>query len=142
MARRTVVGERNSIEHKLGLVFRPARMEDGIALVQPSRLRIHQVLQRAAWQRRDPIGNRLRANLVDRADAMGIDERVVGLHLDGCLEGNQAEFDELSGRSCGTNFNRLRGGSEGCVPDFQVVDPKRKTLHHQIPRSSVRKLWR
>ena len=97
MARRSVVGERNSVEHKLGLVFRAARMKDRVAFVQPSRLRVHQVLQRTARQRRDAIGNRLRADLVDRTDAMRIDERVVGLHLDGRLEGRQSRVLQADG---------------------------------------------
>src|SRR5271166_1147567 len=88
--RRTVVGERNAVEHKLGLVFRPARMEDCVAFIEPSRLRVHQVLQGAARQRGDAIGNCVRADLIDCTNAMRINEGVVFLHLYGCLKRNQS----------------------------------------------------
>ena len=37
-ARRTVVGERNSVHHKLGLMFRSARVQNGIAFIEPAGL--------------------------------------------------------------------------------------------------------
>ncbi len=43
-ARGSIVGQRNSIDHKLRLILRVARMQDGVALVEPSRLRVHKVL--------------------------------------------------------------------------------------------------
>ena len=95
IAGRAVVGQRDAIEHELGLVFRAARMEDRVAFVEPSRLRVHQVLQRTARQRCDAIGNGLRADLVDRTDTMRIDESAVGLHFDGGRERNQAKLYEL-----------------------------------------------
>ena len=47
-ARRTVVRQRNPIDHNLCLVFRTARMEHGIAFIKPAGLRIYQVLKGAA----------------------------------------------------------------------------------------------
>ena len=47
-AGRAIVGQRDAVDHKLGLIFRTARMQDGIAFVEPAGLRVHQVLQRTA----------------------------------------------------------------------------------------------
>src|SRR5664280_3733231 len=69
---RTVVGQWNSVDHELRLVFRSARMEDSIAFIKPSRLRVHQVLQGTSWQRRDSICDRLGADVVDGAYALRI----------------------------------------------------------------------
>jgi hypothetical protein len=43
-AGRTIVSERNAVDDELGLVFLASRMEDGVAFVEPARLRIHQIL--------------------------------------------------------------------------------------------------
>ncbi len=46
-AGRAIVGERNSIHNELRLVLGPARVQDGISLVKPSGLRIHEILERS-----------------------------------------------------------------------------------------------
>src|SRR5262249_5147918 len=43
---RSIVGQRNAIHNKLCLIFRITRMKDGVSLVQPARLRVHQILNR------------------------------------------------------------------------------------------------
>ena len=48
--RRAVVRERDSIKHKLGLIFRSSGMKHRVAFIRPAGLRIHQVLQRTAGQ--------------------------------------------------------------------------------------------
>ena len=54
-AGRTIVGQRNAIDHKLRLILGAARMQHGIAFVEPARLRVHQVLDGAARQRCQPL---------------------------------------------------------------------------------------
>src|SRR6185437_12655247 len=43
-ARRSIVDQRNAIDHVLGLIFRAPRMQHRVPLIEPSRLRIHEVL--------------------------------------------------------------------------------------------------
>ena len=47
-AGRAIIRQRDAIHHKLRLILRAARMQHGIAFVQPAGLRIHQILQRTA----------------------------------------------------------------------------------------------
>ena len=74
-AGRAIVGKRNSVDHKLRLVFRSARMEHRIAFVEPAGLRIHQILQGAAGQRGRSILNGVRADLINGTGAIRINQR-------------------------------------------------------------------
>src|ERR1017187_5332843 len=132
IARRSIVGERNSIEHELRLVFRPAGMEHRVAFVEPPRLGVHQVLQRTAWERRHAIVNRLRPDLVDAANALGIDKGAVLLHLYGCLDRNQSEFHQFSGGSGGANLNGACEGSKSSMANLQKVHTKREPLDCKV----------
>jgi hypothetical protein len=40
-----VVGERDAIDDELGLILRAARVQNGVAFVEPAGLRVHEVLQ-------------------------------------------------------------------------------------------------
>ena len=48
---RTIIDQGNAVDHELRLVLRAARMQHGVAFVEPARLRDHKVLHRAAGQR-------------------------------------------------------------------------------------------
>ncbi len=53
-----IVGERNAIDDELGLVFRAARVENGVALIEPAGLGVDEILQ-------GPAGNGAEAMLND-----------------------------------------------------------------------------
>ena len=78
-AGRAIVGQRNAIDHKLRLVFGAARMQHRIAFVEPARLRIDQVLNRAAGQRRQPVFECLRTDLIHRAGLVRVKQRSLTL---------------------------------------------------------------
>ena len=75
-AGRTILCEWNAVDHKLSLIFRSARMQYGIALVQPSGLRVHQRLNRPTRQRCHAILDLLRTDLHHRGRHVGIDESI------------------------------------------------------------------
>src|ERR1700740_1531168 len=54
-AGRAMVREGNAIHNELRLIFRAARMQDGIAFIQPARLRIDEILQRAPRNRANAV---------------------------------------------------------------------------------------
>ena len=106
-AGRAIVCERNTVHHKLSLIFRSTRMQHRISFVEPARLRIHQVLQRAAGHGADPVLNRIRSNLADGARLIGINQSI--LRGDGCglIHGGKFELDcEFRGNRR-TNFYRF-----------------------------------
>ena len=125
---RTVIGQWNSVDHELRLVFRSSRMEDRIALIKPSRLRVHQVLQGTPRERGDSICNRLGADLVDGANAIRVDEGILVADLDRRIHTGNTQLDvELSwdGR---TDLQRLRNRSEPFAFHFQPVHSEGQAL--------------
>ena len=58
-AGRTIVGERDAVDDELSLILGAAGMEDGVAFVKPAGLRVDQVLQGAAGERRGTLGDML-----------------------------------------------------------------------------------
>ena len=77
-AGRAVVGERDSVNDKLSLIFRSTWMENRIAFVQPSWLSVNQILYGTARKRGKPVLDSRGADLVDRARLIWIDERIAG----------------------------------------------------------------
>ena len=77
-----VVLQRNAIDDDLGLIFGAARVEHGVAFVQPAGLGVHEVLQGAAGDRAFAIFDLIGADAVDAAGAVRIDERVGFVDLD------------------------------------------------------------
>src|SRR3982074_836339 len=69
---RAIVSKRNAVDHKLGLIFRTARMQNGVAFVDPSGLGVDQVLDGTAGQRREALLNLLRSDLRNRGWAVRV----------------------------------------------------------------------
>src|SRR5262249_1918904 len=90
---RAVVREGNSIDDKLGLVLRAARMEHGVAFIKPARLGIHQILYRAAWNGAKPCLNLIRSDLADGAWTLRVDQRRRGSYIYGFGHPGKLELD-------------------------------------------------
>src|SRR5579862_2191919 len=72
-AGRAVVGQRNAVDDKLSLIFRAARMEDGVAFIKPAGLRVDEVGEGTARKGCGTIGYRFRVEVIDGGGAFGID---------------------------------------------------------------------
>ena len=81
-------------------------MQDGVAFVEPTRLRIHEVLQRASRQGRSASINCVAADSIDRAGAMGVHERVCVIDDHGCVDRRDAEMCDERRRQRRPHFDR------------------------------------
>ena len=126
---RTVIGERNTVDHELCLVFGATRMQHGVAFVQPAGLRIHHILDGASGDGTEPVLNRVGANLADRAGLIGIDQGVGCDDRDGLIHRRQLELNHQFGGNRGTNLDGLRHRRKSRGADFQTVDAVGQALH-------------
>ncbi len=81
-AGRTVVGQRDSIDYELRLILRAARMQHGVAFVEPARLIVDEILHGASRNGGDAVLNFLQPDLADRASLVGIDEGIGSVDVD------------------------------------------------------------
>ena len=71
---RTIVGERDSVNHELGLILGAAGMENGVAFVEPAGLGVDEIWKRAARERCRPLGYCFGVDVVDGGDTFGIEK--------------------------------------------------------------------
>ena len=93
-----IVGEGDAIDDELSLVLGATGMEDGVALVEPAGLGVDEVLQGAAGNGAEPMLDGIRANLIDGAGLVGIDEGTRRVDGDGLGDGRQFELESLKHR--------------------------------------------
>ena len=132
-ARRAIVRERNAVDHELRLVFRAARMQHGVAFIEPARLGVHQILQRTPGDRTEAVLNRVGADLADCAGLIGIDQGVGSGDGNGLIHGGQLELDHKFGGNRGTNLDHFRNRSESGLRNFQPIQAVRQALYLQPP---------
>ena len=82
-------------------------MQHRIAFIQPSRLRVHQILQGTSGQGCGSIGNRLGADLADGANSLGVNKRVLVTDVDRRIYAGNAQLDIEFPRNGGADFQRL-----------------------------------
>jgi hypothetical protein len=73
-AGRAIVCQGDSIDDKLRLVLRPAWMQHRVALIEPSGLRVYEILHRPSRQRTKPAVNLLLPDLHHGRRTIGIDQ--------------------------------------------------------------------
>ena len=131
-AGRAIVRQRNAIDHKLGLILRATRVHDGVAFIEPPRLRIHQVLQGTARNRAQPVLDEVGGYLANRASLIGVDQCVRRSDGYGFIYRRQFELDGVFDRDRGMNFDNLGRGYKARLPYFELIDAVRQALHVQV----------
>ena len=117
-----IVLEGDAVDDDLGLVFGAAGVEDGVAFVEPAGLGVDEVLEGAAGNGAGAVFDLFAADAVDAAGAVGIDEGVGLVDLDGAAGGGDGELGgEVGGRG-GADFYGLREGGEAVAADRDGVD--------------------
>jgi hypothetical protein len=107
-----VVGQRQAVDHELGLVLRSAGMQNAVGFEEPAWLRIHQLGERSTGQRRRAPLQRVGADPVRRRRLMQIHQRVAGGDRDLRLDRSQGHRDPVVRGQRGTNFHQPRKPSE------------------------------
>jgi hypothetical protein len=110
----------------LSLIFGAAGMQDTVAFVEPAGLRVDEILQRAAGQRRGAVGDLLLIEMIGRAGAVGVKKRVLRSHLDGGADGGDAQLNRIFGWKYGMDFDKAVVRREGFPLDTQTVTGERK----------------
>ena len=87
-------------------------MEDGVAFVDPAGLGVDEVLEGAAGEGVFTVFNLLGADAVDAAGAVGVDEGIGLVDLDGAAGGGEGEFGGEVGGGGGADFCRSGEGGE------------------------------
>src|ERR1700730_1950358 len=133
-AGRAIVREGNAVNDKLGLVFGAARMQNGVALIEPSGLRTDEILQRTARQGCRSILDAFRADSINRTGATRIDQRVRVFDLHSSIHRSQPELDRVLVGKSGANFDRVRKWDETLMPQFYSVHPKGQVRYDKMTR--------
>ena len=97
-AGRAIVGEGDAVDDELGLVLGAARMQDGVAFVEPAGLGVDEILQGTAGDGAEPVLDGIRADLVDGAGLVGIDQRTRCVDCDGLSDSGQFQLESLKQR--------------------------------------------
>ena len=121
-----VVGQRQTVDHELCLVLRSAGMQNAVGFEEPARLRVHQVGERSAGQRRRAPLQRVGADAVRRRGLMQIHQRVAGGDRDLRLDGGQRHRDAIVRGQRGTNFHQPRKTSEAVARDGHAIRTERQ----------------
>ena len=116
-----IVGEGNTIDNVLSLIFRAAGVENGAAFEEPSRLGVDEVGERAAGEGSWTVGNSPGVEMVDGGGALGIEQGGFGGDVDGSAEGGDIQFDEIVGGERGMNFDQAIVGRERFAVDLKAV---------------------
>src|ERR1700751_3127567 len=95
---RAVVREGYAVDHELRLIFGAARMKDGVAFVEPSWLRVDQVLNGTSGQRGETLLYLLRADLHHRGRVVRIYQGGSVLHGHVRQDRSKSELDIFSDR--------------------------------------------
>ena len=127
-AGRAIVLQWNAVHNDLGLILGAAGVEHGVAFVQPSGLGVHEVLQGAAGDGALAIFDLFAADAVDAAGAIGIDERVGLVDLDGAAGGGDAELGGEIGGGSGADVDGFSIGRKTVAADFDGVEAIGKAL--------------
>jgi len=73
-----IVGEWDSVDDELRLIFGASRMKDCVALIEPSGLGVNQILNGAAGERAQALLDAISGDLVDGASLIRVDQSVGG----------------------------------------------------------------
>ena len=121
--RRSVVGQRNTVNQVLRLVLAAPRVQNAVGLDDPARLRAHQVGERSSGQCRRSRSEGVCANAIDGARLMRIDEGVAGGHRHGCLHGRKVQHHAQVARNRGADVHQLGHVGESRLANFDAVHP-------------------
>ena len=130
---RPVIRQRNSIHHKLRLVLRATRVQYGVPFIQPSRLRIHQILQRAPRRRPFALLNFFISDPSNRSHAMRIDQRIALLHGDHCADKRDCQSHPVFRRNRRPNVHSLGKRCKALPLHLHAIKPKRQKSRCQRP---------
>ena len=107
-----IVGEGDAVDDELGLIFRAAGMEDGVAFVEPAGLGVDEVLQGAAGDGAEAVVDGAGAEDFHGAGLIDGEKGVRGVDRDGFSARSDFELEGNMRRRRGADLNGLRNGRE------------------------------
>ena len=131
---RTIVGKRDAIDDKLRLIFGTTRMQHRIAFIKPAGLRVDQVGQGAARQRRGTLRYGFGVNVVDRGGAFGIEESGGGGDVHGSADRSNTELDDVFRRQRRLDIDQSVVSSEPGLMNFETIDAEGKITNDREAR--------
>ena len=126
---RTILCQRQSVEDKLHVVFRTARMQHAVRFINPPGLIVDEIGKRSARLRRNLFFDRILADGVRHARARRIDQRrgIGNFHLRG--DRGHAQRDRKCQRNFRTNLQHAGPFGESLRSKACVITPERQPLH-------------
>ena len=128
---RAIVGQRNAVNHELGLILRAPRVQYRIAFIEPARLAVHQILNRTAGQGSQAALDGFSPDFVDRSSLIGIEQRSLRFHGHRFLCCRHLQFDRVIDRYRRMDVDRFRDRCETGLLDGELVEAIGKALHVQ-----------
>ena len=122
----TIVGKRDAVDDKLRLIFGTTRMQNRIAFIKPAGLRIDQVGQGAAGQRRGPLRDGFGVYVVDCGGTFGIEQSGGGGDVHRSADCSNTEFDDVFRRQDRLDIDQSVVSSEPGLMNFETIDAEGK----------------
>ena len=107
-------------------------MQNGISLVKPSGLRIHEILERSSRQRCRTVLDQILAELFYRSRPIGIDEGIRCAHGDCRGLRSQSQLNFVFRRERRAYFQRFGDRSKPFLINLDLIDAEWQALCHRI----------
>ncbi len=128
---RAIVAQRDTVDHVLHLVFRPARMQDAVGFQQPAGLGGDQIDERPPGRGYRPIAQDVSTDTVDGRTAKRVENRIGwGRDIDHGAEPGQRQGHRMRDRQRRSHVHRRDGALESRARDLDTIDAERKVRRH------------